>query len=186
MRWKRAILLGAAALVAGAVVNVGVAWGIAIWPPRESFGPADPKLHPPRYPMPVPSDWPKCELMMTGQGWGFDTVVAGGWIGADQGSYVQCKSLSSGWPLRSLVSAFGFGGNSKSIIFVLPDSVWSGISLEGRPRYEGGRALPVVPVWPGFALNTLVYAAAVSAPFWCVGAVKRWRRRAKGQCERCG
>ena len=46
--------------------------------------------------------------------------------------------------------------------------------------------LPLQPLWPGFAINTLLYAAlawlALFAPF----ALRRAIRRRHNQCERCG
>ncbi|HMN40086.1 MAG TPA: hypothetical protein PKE29_04520 [Phycisphaerales bacterium] len=46
------------------------------------------------------------------------------------------------------------------------------------------------PLWPGFALNTIFYAA-VAWGLWRGGwqiplAIRRRRRRAKGLCIRCG
>ena len=48
------------------------------------------------------------------------------------------------------------------------------------------RALPLIPVWPGFAVNTLLYAAAL----WLLCAiplhVRRRVRMKRGRCPACG
>jgi len=46
--------------------------------------------------------------------------------------------------------------------------------------------LPLAPLWPGFALNTIFYAA-IAWGLWQVPlAIRRRRRRARGLCTRCG
>ncbi len=46
--------------------------------------------------------------------------------------------------------------------------------------------LPLFPVWPGFALNTLFYAALAWMLWQLPLALRRRRRRSKGLCVRCG
>lgn len=47
-------------------------------------------------------------------------------------------------------------------------------------------ALPLFPLWPGFALNTLAFAAGL-AVFWHAPAgVRRFRRMRSGRCLDCG
>jgi hypothetical protein len=45
---------------------------------------------------------------------------------------------------------------------------------------------PLRPIWPGFAINTVLYAAILymllAAPF----ALRRWRRIKRGLCPKCG
>ncbi len=48
------------------------------------------------------------------------------------------------------------------------------------------RGLPCIPIWPGFALNTLFYAALAWGLWQVPLALRRRRRRAKGMCVRCG
>jgi len=90
--------------------------------------------------------------------------------------------LEAGWPLRSLEA-----------------QARSDVSLEPRGRHairlgwwrEGaylpsGRWVPVRPIWPGFIVNSLLYALLL-AP--CVAApglvIARWRCRS-GRCPQCG
>ncbi len=47
-------------------------------------------------------------------------------------------------------------------------------------------ALPLLPLWPGFLLNTLFYALLLFALVRGVRAVRRARRRWRGRCVGCG
>jgi len=64
------------------------------------------------------------------------------------------------------------------------DWITGGIDLSGRNPWRL-LALPVVPAWPGFAINTLFYAGVLwvlcCAPF----ALRRMIRRRRGQCPAC-
>jgi len=48
------------------------------------------------------------------------------------------------------------------------------------------RLLPLVPIWPGFLINTLSYAAIWFTLFFGFGSAKRAIRRKRGRCPRCG
>jgi hypothetical protein len=59
----------------------------------------------------------------------------------------------------------------------------------GPPFRPFGRSLPVLPLWPGFALNTLFYAVIAWGGWglWQIpGAIRRRSRRRAGRCPRCG
>jgi hypothetical protein len=47
------------------------------------------------------------------------------------------------------------------------------------------RLLPLRPIWPGFAINTLFYAAILWLLFTAPGSVRRWRRIRRGLCAKC-
>jgi hypothetical protein len=47
------------------------------------------------------------------------------------------------------------------------------------------RSLPFYPVWSGFAINTLFYAAIVWLLLAVPGTVRRWRRIKRGLCPAC-
>ncbi len=53
-------------------------------------------------------------------------------------------------------------------------------------RWRGMGYLPLGPIWPGFAVNTLFYAAVlwllIPGPF----ALRRLIRRQRGLCPKCG
>lgn len=209
MRWKRAILLGAAALVAGAVVNVGVAWGILLWPIEWSAG----SYRAPTAEMPARHGW----LFSVAPAWSHPTrerIIPLGrnmqdrvvWCVLENGSmrseYIQ-HQVEVGWPcfgmatghrvIQSFVITPTTGqANCTGVNVDWPADAWSGgVSIEPLIRSLTGKSaindrMPIRPLWPGFAVNTLVYAAVVSVPFWLFGAIRRWRRRANWQCDRCG
>jgi hypothetical protein len=45
--------------------------------------------------------------------------------------------------------------------------------------------LPLRPLWPGFAINTIFYAAILWVLFFAPGAVRRTIRRRRGLCPAC-
>jgi hypothetical protein len=47
------------------------------------------------------------------------------------------------------------------------------------------RGIPLFPIWPGFALNTLFYAA-IAWGLWRIPIlIRRHRRRIRGLCLKC-
>jgi len=47
------------------------------------------------------------------------------------------------------------------------------------------RFLPFLPIWPGFAINTIFYAAIVWIIFVAPFALRRFRRIKRGLCPAC-
>jgi hypothetical protein len=45
--------------------------------------------------------------------------------------------------------------------------------------------MPLRPLWPGFAINTIFYAAILLALFFAPGSVRRMIRRRRGLCPAC-
>ncbi len=106
---------------------------------------------------------------------------------ADQATIEPLVEDLRGWPLYSMRCSFSIrwldspsGGHTNS-----------GIELEFRsdPGYVygwmGARALPLRPIWSGFIINTLFYAAlvwfAVPGPL----ALRRLLRARRGLCMKC-
>jgi hypothetical protein len=48
------------------------------------------------------------------------------------------------------------------------------------------RALPTRPIWLGFAINTIFYAAILALLFYGPGKVRRLIRIRRSQCPACG
>jgi hypothetical protein len=48
------------------------------------------------------------------------------------------------------------------------------------------RTLPLHPLWPGSAINTLFYAVVLWLLFAAPFALRRWRRTKRGLCTKCG
>ncbi len=55
----------------------------------------------------------------------------------------------------------------------------------GDPFSLSARRLPLAPVWPGLAVNTLLYAGTVGLACWAPGAFRRERRRRCALCPNC-
>jgi hypothetical protein len=95
--------------------------------------------------------------------------------------------MPSGWPFRSMTqypllawSAFFQNGERLT---------WQGGILAIRKNAtasETGVFFPLCPLWPGFAINTMFYAAIVWVLFAAPGAIRRRVRRKRGQCAACG
>ena len=90
--------------------------------------------------------------------------------------------ITSGWPARSLA------GETWDEIRPGQQSRW----LNRQATFvdiNGLYVIPLRPTWPGFAINTIFYAAIVailwvlwSSPF----VVRRIIRRKRGRCIKCG
>ena len=71
---------------------------------------------------------------------------------------------------------------------------WYEASIEGHPppnswqfglQTSFGRSLPVIPAWPGFAINTVFYAVILWLLFAAPFALRRRRRMRRGLCPAC-
>lgn len=85
----------------------------------------------------------------------------------------------AGWPWLCLHGEHHFGDS------VSDDGLRSAVMIPFALRNEN-RVVPIQPIAAGFALNTLLYAAALwllfGFPLECRRAVRRWR----GRCIKCG
>jgi hypothetical protein len=114
-----------------------------------------------------------------------------------------------GWPLLSLSSLVYCEGTPGGIMSLMTTNspltqhhvaqayancqfhVEWGISLP-RPDntaqhwVDGNYVLPLRPIWPGFAVNTLLYAALLWLFFRAPFDLRRHRRRKRGYCLKCG
>jgi hypothetical protein len=99
-------------------------------------------------------------------------------IGLTDRSYYSQHSahneFSAGLPLRSLTGRRG-------------SALWSGEEIDGfwiipRSRPNWDVFLPISPIWSGFAINTLFYAAILWLLFAAPFALRRWRRVRRGLC----
>lgn len=103
----------------------------------------------------------------------------------------------AGWPLRALACA-----NPAYVSIISPGrfgNMWSNPAAELTHGIElspfipgatvGGpawRALPYQPLWTGLVMNTLIYSLAWVALLLGPAMLRRWLRRRRGLCERCG
>jgi hypothetical protein len=98
---------------------------------------------------------------------------------------------SVGWPVPVLghdvvfdskgdVDHVEWGVNVRRVRKPLAGLLWS-LSLDNRVG-----ALPLRPLWPGFAVNGVVWGAFAGLVRWLRTRTPRALRRRRGQCERCG
>ena len=94
-----------------------------------------------------------------------------------------------GWPMISLSYGTSFA-NDSSLKQIRRPLVVDGIAMGVRPprqvRYGPvPKALPLQPIWPGFAINTVFYAALFWLLFAAPFALRRRRRIRRGLCPKC-
>jgi len=106
------------------------------------------------------------------------------WHDADYSSYVF------GWPRPALGAAVLWPendlGSFREEFMVVAES-------DPLPRWQVGqnvpdfptRFLPLRPIFPGFIINTLFYAAMWFGIFFGVAALRRFVRKKRGRCVKC-
>ena len=166
-------------VLAGAIINVAVAWGLpaisggkATWsddgPPNvddiewwQANAPVGREVHD------VPA------RVIYNKGLAFRTVYMIELRRTERsqpnGHTFERKML--GWPMLSLQS-----------------SIWDDPTQRATLRgvFFLSNLWPIEPIWPGFAINTVFYAAVLWGLFAVPGRVRRWRRIKRGQCASCG
>jgi hypothetical protein len=189
---KRRALKFFAFLLAGAIINVAVAWGFAFQPrltrtegfysngrwcfTQWDWGGRNVRWF---------SKWPFADVS-----WEERPDLSPHWASTSRHLYEPSDDRAvwvedaTGWPKLSVV------GRCKLFPGSFPlqiDTVHHAILLKpGLPFSETTVLLPYDPIWPGFAINTIFYAAVL----WVLCAVpvkvRRWRRIKRGQCASCG
>ena len=210
---KRRLLTILLFLLAGAVVNVAVAWGSAFWLPLRDanrdwrserlIGSETPiwlvrsahrvgarwiEMWPiltdlqrssalTSYPMrEEPDEWwyshaADPSVLEWTDTWGYRAIMV------------------RGFPLPSPWCAATFGGKPGLVLRHPCSEVEGGIVCPIRPPSESivdERLLPLRPLWPGFAVNTLFYTAVLWLPLCGPFVLRRQIRRRRGRCIRCG
>lgn len=91
------------------------------------------------------------------------------------------KVKRAGWPCLSLR---GVDGPSMARPF-LPSTVYlpDGALV---PPFARGRAIPLHPVFPGFAVDTLLYSVAAWLAFELLARLRGSLRRVRSRCPGCG
>ena len=202
---KRRVGKVALFLLLGAIINVAMAWGCALWSVGAVSGMGTPIG--PEYRTSV------AQIDMTGtcveyhtfglelETW-HDVFHAGpmktSWQFNETPVVVSVDPLfnvsesptrlRAGWPTAALVCYFPipeFGGDSSS----LREVVDYGIQLKrsfARRLSAYHRRLPLRATWPGFAINTIFYAAILWLLFALPFTARRRRWTKRGLCTACG
>ncbi len=99
-----------------------------------------------------------------------------------------CFEDVRGWPLLCMWWTFRWDDRARSGFpwYVDPNDAVIVLPKYDRVYVDNIRALPLTPVWPGFAINTIFYAAILwllaLGPF----TARRMIRRKRGLCIKCG
>ncbi len=187
---KRRLVRICAFLLLGAIVNVAVAWGFAIC-----------SIDPPRYLGTIATVWPG----MLPDTWKdrphFSVSSKTGvtiYTGADSSDRPSLRLLELtgiGWPCRALFRSRltilrpGIQIVPPNQVPWRPESWREGILAPSWLRLTAASSpvvLPVVPIWPGFAINTVFYAGILWLLFAGPFALRRRSRRRRGLCVKCG
>ena len=198
---KRRIVAILLFLLAGAVMNVMVAWGCAALnpervsevPPLQTTQKEWARLAPPA--LQDRRIWARHDRAI---GWEF-IVIGTDWDKPvrwrDNRTLIidelQCFLTRAGWPTRCLegwflVSVRNTADSQSDVTGTRTDHS----ILYPPARIDGFEmccpCFPLRPIWPGFALNTIFYAAlfwlGLRGPF----ALRRYLRRQRGRCLNCG
>ena len=96
---------------------------------------------------------------------------------------MQSWYREAGWPMKALTCAVHWETQirNEDILY----RVEGGIQLP-RDRDYQPRALPLMPLWPGFAINVLLYGSLWLGLLWLARGMRRWRRVRRNRCTHCG
>lgn len=183
-RWTLLMLC----LLAGAILNIAVAWGCAL---LSQTGTTSAQQMPENVAFALLAKYAGAELTWNspyGMHWknfGVEvlTVQADAQTGHSESPTSTALEVRYGWPALALCSGRWIPDTTK------PQNmkVVQGVKVPPLPRlgYDGGY-LPTSPLWRGMVINTLFYAAMVwmliRGPF---EAQRRWREW-NGRCGACG
>ena len=208
----RRLLILAVFLLAGAVVNVGVAWGcvahvakqmgseqddpeqqVGIWPPNTAYWEVErrtyegytlltsaqpsgsiwrsedfyvPPYRPTREWLPM---WARCRKIHPDVSESYDGVLV---------------ENAAGWPFLAVRSSHRWRSPITSAT-IRTDQL-SGVLRPSWLRLSDDAALPCLPIWPGFAANTVCYATILAVLCYSPFALRRFIRHRRGLCMRCG
>jgi hypothetical protein len=97
---------------------------------------------------------------------------------------VVYSSIASGWPMLSMVQhSLPKTGAPPT----LRDRIRRGIEspFANKTFWSSRQYLALLPIWLGFAVNTLVYALPVYGVTWSIAILRSRLRRRAGRCPRC-
>ena len=184
-RWPLRVLCW---LALGAAANVAVAWGLAN---RENVRPIETRHR-------RASEWP--EAVYTRTNWPPPT---GGISDAEcRGASYRFATASPlvdtlghwsmsiemyGWPVRSVRQVVTVEMPNVGVRAVQTgyECIRSPLNLPALAAAGWSRYLPIHPLWPGFALNTLFYAVPIGLLWLAPGTIRRSYRRRHHLCIHC-
>ena len=97
--------------------------------------------------------------------------------------YSGMELRAAGWPLLATQYRFRFEvGSYRRRSNLVVDA----LQIPRGSRSRDSWILPTRPIWPGLTINTLFYAAILWALFAMPAALRRKRRIKRGLCVKCG
>jgi len=99
----------------------------------------------------------------------------------------RVEQIWVGWPMRSLYGALWSSFKDNNTGIAEPIHVYSeSLAAPWRGNHAGVRyVLPLTPLWPGFAVNTLFYAGVLWLLWATPFALRRIIRQRRGLCPAC-
>lgn len=184
-RLRDAVLRTALILCLGIALNIAIAWACAWRSELSDSGPGG--LLPSNWPEEAPESWPdRPEYVFIDSGFGIQSQTLN--AGERQISY-RMYLYQTGWPLPSMrwsVQGSGFWNRPLNAAEMASTGLDMGDTFFPNDQSAEKRRLPLIPIWLGFIVNSLLY----SALFWFIFAgpfsIHRLRRRLRHQCMRCG
>ena len=196
----RTLLVFPLFIMAGAIVNVAVAWGCATisdWPePGEKWTHWSTAA---AWPNSVSAHWPAGPEVTRLHG-ALSTItrhIKAVYPESEKDlkyGHFMIDRYDFGWPLRTLGCELWWETGMPGTGSVGMQGTGSvGTYPEGnrgawRPGFATNRkfnVIPLLPIWPGFAINTIFYAAMLWMLFAAPGYVRRRIRVRRGQCPAC-
>ncbi|MCI0632196.1 MAG: hypothetical protein L0Y44_16255 [Phycisphaerales bacterium] len=199
---KRLLLKLGLFVLAAAIVNVAVAWGCAAFVPLRSSDRVASGVTSPTSPSWIAGDFHRFghrriefgslgaenmhEMFKSSAGMADPALIAR--LPSENrtvpaGCYQQCFILldEAGWPMLAGSAEHANIGSGEVTRFAVQLSPADSTATDIWPH----RFLPIRPIWPGFAINTLFYAVILSLLFTAPGFVRRRRRIKRGLCPAC-
>jgi len=105
----------------------------------------------------------------------------------DGGTYSgrRMYSIYAGWPSEALLGRQEIHPSGTETDFRLAFSVKKAVDGPTGP-FQMWIAFPICPIWPGFVIDLLFYAAIWFGVFFGFTSTKRFIRVRRGRCPRCG
>jgi hypothetical protein len=198
-KWRVMMLRAGVCLLLGVCLTVAVSWAIAVWGATD--GNFRGKMGMPGqfdWPVKAPAEWepPRRVAWAVGRGVRFD----GGAVAhqyAPTGPWYVASGVRYGWPVPAMQWRVAFVAKGMGDKLVIPTGMTTGVKLPGQPIHsvvwyapsQFERRLPLLPVWPGFAVSTVLYASLAAAVWLLCRARSTLRRRhriRRGLCLACG
>lgn len=182
--WAKRIAVG---MVVGVVATVGVAWWIELSPPKNvSPGRSTAVV----FLDPVTADCFKAEDQRSFGRWMFAvqpaslrdieslyTVDKPSWVPGDYQSDERWHITDVGWPCLALRSGFRIPAQPR---FGTKSRHFPELSLRTS---SNSYSVPILPVWPGFAVNMSMFAILYIGLSTAMAEIRR--RRRIGRCAKC-